>query len=112
MSDAPAASPAPQFVIEDGVHRAVAVRENGGGMIPVRLFLPGQSPRLIVVGLDQLHSPRPTISRSDPRHNYPALEAALADPARRAAVRPIDLQPLGAPGQPASVPLRQVRIVN
>jgi hypothetical protein len=106
------ASTPPEYFIGDGVHRAVAIHQNGGGLIPARLFVPGQPPKLIFVRLDQLHSPRTSVSRSDPRHQYSALEAALADPKNRAAMRPVDIQPLGAAGQPASVPLAQVQIVK
>jgi hypothetical protein len=79
-------------------------------MIPATLYEPGQPPRMIFVRLNQLHSPRTSISRSDPRHNFPALEAALATPLGRSRIPPIAIQPLGAPGQPASVPLDQVQI--
>jgi hypothetical protein len=97
----------PQYFIEDGIHRAVAIRENGGTTIPARLFFRGSSPRILIVRLDHLHSPRATIQRSDPRHKYDALEAAMADPKIRAKMKPIDIQPLGDAGQPASVPLSQ-----
>ena len=108
------ASPAilPQYYIADGVHRAVAARENGLSAIPARLVVQGQADRLIYVIPDQLHSPKASISRRvTSRRNYPALEAALATPAGRAAVPPIEVQPLGAAGQGASVPLAQVQIV-
>ncbi len=100
----------PQYFIEDGVHRSVALRENGIPLVPVVLFEQGRAPRLIQVRLDQLHSPRRSISRSDPRHNYPALEAWLATPLGRVQMRPIHVQPLGELGQPTSVPLKQVQI--
>lgn len=100
------------FFIEDGVHRAVAARENSLTAIPAVLFEPGQRPRAVVVYLDALYSPRTSSSRSDPRHNYPALEALLSTVGGRARMPPISIQPLGASGQPASVPLAQVRIVS
>src|SRR5262245_24079877 len=100
----------PQYFIEDGVHRAVALRENGVSVVPAILLERGRAPRRIQARLDQLHSPRRAVSRSDPRHNYPGLEALLSSPAGRARMRPIHLQPLGEPGQPPSVPLSQVQI--
>jgi len=109
------ASPAPlrQYYIADGVHRAVAARENVLRLIPARLVIQGQPDQLIYVSPDQLHSPKASISRSvTSRRNYPALESAMATPAGRAAVPPIEVQPLGAPGQTASVPLAQVQIVT
>jgi hypothetical protein len=102
----------PQYYIADGVHRAVAARENGLALIPARLVVQGQPDRLVYVHPDQLHSPkRAIIRRVTARRNYPALEAALATPAGRAVVQPIEVQPLGAPSQTASVPLAQVQIV-
>ena len=76
------------------------------------LFAVGQVPRRVVVRLDQLSSPRSTVSRTaTPRRNYPALEAWLATPAGRARMPPLHVQPLGEPGQSASIPLSQVQIV-
>lgn len=100
-----------QFYIENGVFRAVAARENGLPMIQAVLYESGLSPRMIWVKLDQLHSPRASISRSNKRHNYPALEAAMGTAQGRAKMPPIDIQPLGSPGQSASVPLAQVVIL-
>ena len=108
------ASPAalPQYYIADGVHRAVAARENGLLLIPARQVVQGKPDQFICVRLDQLRSPKVSISRRvTSRRNYPALEAALATPTGRAGVPPIEVQPLGASGQTASVPLAQVRIV-
>jgi hypothetical protein len=108
------ASPAalPQYYIADGVHRAVAARENGLSLLPARLVVQGQPDQFIYVRPGQLHSPKASISRRvTARRNYPALQAALATPAGRAAVLSIEVQPLGAPGQTASVPLAHVQIV-
>jgi hypothetical protein len=99
-----------EFFIENGVHRAVAARENGLRVIPAILHEPGQPPRQVYIPLDCLHSPRRSISRSDPRHNYPALEQAMGTPLGRSRVPPIEVQPLGLPGQPASILLAQVMI--
>ena len=99
-----------EFYIEAGVHRAVAARENGLKVLPAVLYVPGQPPRRLWVSLDQLYSYRRSISRSDPRHNYPALERALGTVAGRMLMPVIELQPLGLPGQPSSVPLAQVTI--
>ena len=92
------------------MHRSVALRENGVRQAPAILYEQARAPRLVQVRLEQLHSPRRSISRSDPRHNYPALEAWLSTPAGRARMPPIQLQPLGEPGQPPSIPLDQVQI--
>jgi hypothetical protein len=103
----------PPYYIANGVHRAVAARENGLPFIAAKLIIQGQPDRFIDVRLDQLHSPKSSISRRvTARRNYPALEAAMATPAGRAAVPSIEVQPLGAPGQTASVPLAQVQITS
>ena len=100
-----------EYYIESGVHRAVAFRENGIQVIPAVLFVPGDSPIQIWVRLEQLHSYRVTVSRSDPRHAYPQLELAMATALGRMRVPMIHLQPLGMPGQPPTIPLEQVVIV-
>jgi hypothetical protein len=113
MSSPASATALPQYYIADGVHRAVAARENGLPTIPAKLVIQGQPDQLIDIRLDQLHSPKAQFSRKvTARRNYPALEAAMATPAGRAAVPPIEVQPLGAPGQTASVPLAQVQITS
>jgi hypothetical protein len=102
----------PQYYIADGVHRAIAARENALRLLPARLIVQGQADRLIYVSLDQLHSPKASISRRvTARRNYPALVAALATPAGRVAVPPIEIQPLGAASQTASLPLAHVQIL-
>src|SRR6266566_1204694 len=99
MSAPTAPAKSPQYYIADGVHRAVAARENGLQLLPARLVVQVQPDRFIYVRPDQLHSPKASISRRvTARRNYPALEAALATPAGRAAVPPIEIQRLGAPG--------------
>jgi len=101
-----------QYYIADGVHRAVAARENGLARVPARLVIQGQPDQLIHVSPDQLHSPKASISRTvTARRDYSALETAMATPAGRAKVPPIEVQPLGVPGQTGSVPLAQVKIV-
>ena len=61
---APASSaPLQQYYIADGVHRAVAARENGLRLIPGRLVIQGKPDQLIYVSPDQLHSPKASISR-------------------------------------------------
>jgi hypothetical protein len=113
MSAPASSAPLPQYYIADGVHRAVAARENGLRLMPARLLIQGQPDRLISIRPDQLHSPKVSISRTvTSRRNSPALEAAMAAPAGRAKLPPIEVQPLGAPGQTASVPLAQVQIVT
>jgi hypothetical protein len=102
-----------QYYIEDGVHRAVALRENGVRMVTAILYEPGQAPRQVYVRLDQLHSPRASVSATPgPRHDLPAMQAWLSTPAGRAQMPPISIQPLGEAGQTASVPLSQVQITN
>jgi|SRR5580765_6435347 len=112
MSPSAPSTASPQYYIADGVHRAVAARENGLTQLLARLVIQGQSDQFIYVVPDQLHSPKASISRTvTARRNYTALEGAMATPAGRARVPPIEVQPLGTPGQTASVPLAQVTIV-
>src|SRR5206468_2715095 len=102
----------PQYYIEDGVHRAVALRENKVRLVPANLWELGKGKRLLYVELNQLHSPRRTVSMTPgTKHDLPRLLALLSTPLGRLAMPPIDLQPLGIPGQTGSVPLAQVQIV-
>jgi len=102
----------PQYFIEDGVHRAVAARANGLNLLPAVLYEQGQPPRIIYVNPGQLHSPKRSISRSDPRHNFSALLTAMQTPLGRAKIPPISLQPLGEKAQPVAVPLSQVALLT
>jgi hypothetical protein len=62
----------PQYYIADGVHRAVAARENGLLLLPARLVIQGQPDQFIQVRPDQLHSPKLSISRTvTSRRNLP-----------------------------------------
>jgi hypothetical protein len=97
-----------EYYILNGVHRAVAARENGLQVILAFLFVEGQVPQLLAVPLDRLHSPKSTISRSDPRHSYLALEKAMSTPAGRSIIPEIEIEFLGSSGQTGSVPLAQV----
>ena len=54
----------PHYYIADGVHRAVAARENQLAVITARLVIQGQADQLVYVRPDQLHSPKPSISRT------------------------------------------------
>jgi len=97
-----------EYYILNGVHRAVAARENGLRVILATLFVDGLSPQLITVPLDQLHSPKSTISRSDPHRNYSSVEKAMSSAIGRSRIPAIEIEPLGSPGQSGSVPLAQV----
>src|SRR4051794_20199935 len=113
MSTTASPTTLPQYYVADGVHRAVAARENGVQQLPARLVIQGQGDRFIYVTPSQLHSPKAVVSRTvTSRRNYPALEVAMGTATGRAAIPPIEVQPLGASGQTASIPLHQVRIVS
>jgi hypothetical protein len=98
---------ADQYYIEAGVRRAVAALQAGLLDIPAVIYVAGQPPVLTRLSLDQLHSPKPVIPR-DPRYivrtEYPTCVLKTTPP-------PIEVQPLGEPGQKATVPLAQVRLV-
>jgi hypothetical protein len=98
---------ADQYYIEAGVRQAVAAREAGLPDIPAVIYVPGQPPVLTRVRLDQLHSPKPVIPRDHRyivRTEYPTCVLKTTPP-------PIEVQPLGQPGQKPSIPLAQVRLV-
>lgn len=89
-----------QYFIESGVRRAVASREAGLSEIPATIYQEGQAPITTTLKLEQLHSPKPEISM-DAR--YTAIQPPI--------LTPIDVQPLGLPRQPPSVPLFDVKLV-
>jgi hypothetical protein len=76
--------------------------------IAAYLYEAGKKPRLIVVDLDALHSPKTSISQSDRR--YARALQGMGSAHARAKVPPIDVQPLGELGQKAAVPLAQVAL--
>jgi hypothetical protein len=97
-----------QYYIENGVRRAVAARESGVQTIAAYLYDAGKKPQLIAVDLDDLHSPKSSISQSDRR--YVRALKGMGSAQARAKVPPIDVQPLGDKGQKSTVPLAQVAL--
>ena len=102
------------FYIEDGVHRAVALRENGVQTpIPAVLHEAGKPTQDVFVFLNQLYSPKRTVSRiPNHRHDFLRTLAWLSTPLGRSQMPPIHIQPLGEPAQSSSIPLSQVQILN
>src|SRR5437870_5138250 len=96
------------WYIEGGVRRAVAARESGVSKILAVIFEENKPPRKALVSLNELNSPKRSISASDPRY-LRALQG-MSTRAGRAKMPPIDVQPLGEPGQSASIPLDQVKL--
>ncbi|MBI3822231.1 MAG: hypothetical protein HY289_06070 [Planctomycetes bacterium] len=90
------------------MRRAVAARESNAQTISAYLYESGKKPRLIVIGLDALHSPKAFISLSDRR--YVRALQGMASAQSRIKMPPIDVQPLGAKGQKTTVPLAQVAL--
>lgn len=95
-----------QYYIAEGVRRSVAAREAGLRMIRAILHEPGHPDRLVYVSPDQLHSPKRSISASDPRYRRAAQ--GMATPAGRNVIPPIEIEPLGRTGQTGSIPLKDV----
>jgi RHS repeat-associated protein len=89
-----------QYYIENGVRRSVASREAGAKDIPATIFREGQPPENTTLNLDQLNSPKPEIPL-DPRFQNikPPIQT------------PIQVQPMGVPGQLPTVPIHDVKIV-
>ena len=97
-----------QYYIENGVRRAVAARESNMHEIAAYVYELRSKPRLILVSLDDLHSPKTSLSKSDRR--YVRALKGMASVQSAANVPPIDVQPLGEKGQKAAVPLAQVTL--
>jgi hypothetical protein len=97
-------SPGPQYYIAGGVRRSVAAREMGHSDIAANIVEPGKPDILTRIPLDQLHSPRPSVARDG---RYLSIER---DTKARAIVIPIEVQPLGLPGQLPTVKLANVQL--
>lgn len=107
MSVSSGAAAKPQYYIEQGVRRSVAARMAGNVDIPARLYVPGQPVKSMRIPLDQLHSPKTFVIRDYRfirRTEYPTLVLRTEPP-------PIEVEPLGLPGQTKSIPLAQVALV-
>ncbi len=97
----------PQYYIQAGVRRAFAALAAGRTDISATVYVGGKAGHTIRVRLDQLHSPKATIlrdSRYIVRTEYPTAILKTEPPA-------IEVEPLGAPYQTASIPLARVRLV-
>lgn len=89
-----------QYFISSGVRRSLSSLQNGAGEIPATIVRSGQADVQTTLRLDQLFSPK---------FEVPADSRLLnIQPPIRV---PIEVQPLGIPGQPLSIPLNQVKIV-
>jgi hypothetical protein len=105
-------APTLDFYIESGVRRSVAARKLGLASILARLHEGGQQPKLMIVPLEDLHSPKSEIV-ADQR--YRDVLQAMSTPQGRASIAqhsPIDIQVLGAdPCQAPTVPLKDVQLL-
>lgn len=82
------------------MRRSLAVREAGLSEIPATIYRPGQAPVTTTLRLDQLFSPKTSVPL-DSRflRIHPPIHT------------PIEVQPLGLPGQVPAVPIDQVRLM-
>jgi hypothetical protein len=94
----------PSYYIANGVRRCVAAREAGLIDIPAIIYEAGKLPRATRLRLTDLYSPKAAIVR-DVRYlrdnEYPTRVLQTQPP-------PIEVEPLGLPGQTKAVPLVQV----
>jgi RHS repeat-associated protein len=94
------ASTLPQYYIENGVRRCVACQQAGLTQIPATIYQAGQAPVNTTLNLNQLFSPKTELLLNQRFLNIqPPIQV------------PIQVQPLGLPGQLPTVPLNQVRLV-
>jgi hypothetical protein len=93
-----------QYYIQAGVRRCVAAREAGLTDIPAIIYEPGKPPVRTRLLLSQLHSPKFSVAR-DSRYirntEYPTFVLKTEPP-------PIEVEPLGLPGQGSSLAVSQV----
>ncbi|NNJ27377.1 hypothetical protein [Alienimonas chondri] len=100
----------PQYYVAGGVRRSVAAREAGAATLPAMLFRDGFPPQPIDVPLAALHVPetKDVISRTSSRYRQVLVDLPRILTGTMNA--PIEVQPLGARGQSASIPLAAVRL--
>jgi hypothetical protein len=97
-----------QYFIENGVRRAVAARELGLPTIRATLHEDGKSDTAVIINIGDLFSPKTTTSRFHAR--FVSVLQGMSSPQTRTRIPRIEVQPLGMPGQMASVPLAQVKL--
>jgi hypothetical protein len=93
-----------EYYIASGVRRSVAAREVGHSDIAAKIVEPGKPDLLMRLSLDQLRSPKKAILRDG---RYLRVETATR---AKAIVTPIEVQPLGLPGQLSTVKLAKVQL--
>ena len=100
----------PQYYVAEGARRSVAAREAGASTIPAVLFRDGFAPAPLDAPVAALHVPanKNAVSRTDSR--YRKVESGLPRLLNGILKLPIAVQPLGVPGQTASIPLAAVRL--
>jgi len=89
-----------QYFISSGVRRSLASHMNAVNQIPATIVRSGQADVQTTLRLNQLFSPKFEVPANSRLFD-------IQPPIRV----PIEVQPLGIPGQPASIPLNQVKIV-
>jgi hypothetical protein len=87
------------------VRRSVAAREAGQSDILAVIAEPGHPDVLTRIPLTQLHSPKPSILR-DGRYVRVELATCAGKP-----MDPIEVQPMGLPGQLPTTPLLKVPLL-
>ena len=93
-------TPIPQYYIQEGVRRSVAVREAGLTEVPATIFVEGQAPLTTTLPINQLFSPKAEIPLN--------IRFLNIQPPIRV---PITVEPLGLPGQMPTTPLSNVKLV-
>lgn len=89
-----------QYFISDGVRRSLSSLQGGLDDVPATIVRSGQPDVTTRIPLNQLFSPKAEVPL-DSRF------LGIQPPIRQ----PVIVQPLGAPGQPSSIPLNQVRMI-
>ena len=100
------------YKIGEGVHRSVAAREAGLDRILATIFQDGQPPRVQVVLLDQLYSPKAFIHRFDRNADIMVLVSLLSTPEGRSRMVAIGIEPLSGAGAKRLTPIRSVLLLD
>ncbi len=88
------------YFIQSGVRRSLASLYGNADTVPAIMYREGQAPVNFNVPLNQLFSPKTEVPLDD---RFLNIQPPI--------ITPIEIEPLGLPNQPSSVPLSSVRLV-
>ncbi|MFO0935225.1 MAG: ParB/Srx family N-terminal domain-containing protein [Gemmataceae bacterium] len=94
----------------DGIHRCVAARMAGLEEISAVVDRDGVLSGVVMIPLNELYSPKSSIGRWDRGRDFFDLVAVMADPLKRATMRPIIAEAVMPPAMKYLTPVSRVAL--